>query len=796
MPKTPRIKQGKNDTDQVIQEILSAMTLQEKLGQLQQIYPDGDVLSDDLAAQIRAGAVGSIFYPGNPELVRQAQQVAVEESRLGIPLIVARDVIHGLRTVFPIPLAQAASWNPKLVGRAAQVAASESRKVGIHWTFAPMVDVSRDPRWGRIAESCGEDPVLSSALGAAMVRGFQGTDGGGTIPGIAACPKHFVGYGLSEGGRDYNRAMVSQSELRNVYLPPFKACVDAGAASLMTAFNTVNGIPASGHTPLLRDLLKQEWGFPGMVVSDWTSISEMITHGYVADTQQAAHYALRAGVDMEMVSTCYRDHAQQLLSENQIQIEMIDEAVRRVLRAKLRLNLFAQPHADDQQPALLNQEHLNVARRLAQQSVVLLKNDNVLPLEQASLKRVAVIGPLADADKDQLGCWVLDAEVQDTVTPFKALLQTLGETVKVTHVPCSPSKYRWGYDEFEDAIKAAQGADVVLLFVGEEQSLSGEAHSRTNLHLPGSQARLVEAMAKLDVPVVMTVLAGRPLTIGKQVDQVDAVLYAWHPGTMGGPALVDLLLGKVSPSGKLPVTFPKAVGQVPLYYNHPKTGRPAAENYRPPGLAKIDDMLGDVRYKSHYIDSDPFPLFPFGFGLSYTQFEYQALTLSDKTLAAGETLSVKVRVANTGDRTATETVQLYTRDLVGSVVRPVQELKQFRRVEIPAGESVVVEFSLAAENLGFFNEQARYAVEPGDFQIMVGGSSQTALSAAFSVEAGPEQIEAEQIEAGRIGADRTTAMRTAAIQTTATQTGLMQTGALETSSLRSVSTGITSLECP
>jgi beta-glucosidase len=570
--------------------------------------------------------------------------------------------------------------------------------------------------------------------------------------------------------------MVSQSELRNVYLAPFKACVDAGAASLMTAFNTVNGVPATGHAPLLRQTLKQEWGFSGLVVSDWTSVSEMITHGYAANPKQAAHYALRAGVDMEMVSTTFQDHAPQLLAEDLVQLEMIDEAVRRVLRAKLRLNLFAQPHADDQQPALLNKSHLDVARRLAQQSVVLLKNDGVLPLEQAALKRVAVIGPLASVKKDQLGCWVLDAELQDTITPLQALLQTLGESVQVTHVACNPSKARRSQSEFEAAVQAAQEADVVLLFVGESQALSGEAHSRTNLDLPGSQNQLVRALAKLDVPVVMTVLAGRPLTIGKQIEQVNAVLYAWHPGTMGGPAIVDLLLGKVSPSGKLPVTFPKVVGQVPLYYNHPKTGRPAAANYRPPGLAKIDDMLGDVRYKSHYIDSDPFPLFPFGFGLSYTQFEYQALMLSDKTITAGEDLVVKVRVANTGNRTATETVQLYTRDLTASVVRPVQELKQFRRVEIPAGESVEVEFTLSSENLGFFDEQARYAVEPGDFQIMVGGSSQTALSASFSLAA-----QAAVPEPGKSG-NR--------------ESGNVTSAALKTGSFHSVSFGIPHFECP
>jgi len=728
-----RLDVDPQSADEIVARFLAEMTLEEKIGQMCQVFPGGDTLADIDAQAIRDGKVGSVFFTGNEQQVREAQKIAVEQSRLGIPLIVARDVIHGFRTIFPIPIGQTSSWNPALVKQAAEVAASESRKVGIHWTFAPMVDISRDPRWGRIAESCGEDPVLASAMGVAMVEGFQLTDERESIRGIAACPKHYVAYGQAEGGRDYNRVMVSRNELGNVFLPPFKACVDAGAASLMTAFNTVNGVPASGHERLLRQTLKDRWGFSGLVVSDWASISEMIAHGYTADTKQAAHYALRAGVDMEMVSTCYRDHLQGLLSANTIQTEMIDEAVRRILLAKLRLNLFSEPFADDDQPVLMSQSHLDIARSLAQQSVVLLKNDKVLPLQQQSLRKVAVIGPFADAGKDQLGCWVQDADPQDSVTPLQALQKRLGDGVTVTHVACNTTKHDKSFTDFEAAISAAQDADVVLLFVGEQQALSGEAHSRTDLSLPGSQPQLIQALSRLEVPVVMTVLAGRPLTIEQEVSQADAVLYAWHPGTMGGPALADILLGVVSPSGKLPVTFPKVTGQVPLYYNHPNTGRPAPHNYHPPALASVDEQPAEQRYHSHYIDSDPFPLFPFGYGLSYTKFEYQDLELSTQKLEQGQTLAVRVRVANVGSRPAVETVQLYTRDLVASVVRPVKELKKFRRVKIQPGEATIVEFALPCESLGFFNEQEQYVIEPGEIQIAVGGSSSTALSRAISI---------------------------------------------------------------
>ena len=721
------------DANAVVRDILAAMTLEEKIGQLCQSFPGGDTLSSDLAAQIRAGEVGSIFYPGNAGIVREAQKVAVEQSRLGIPLIVARDVIHGFRTVFPIPLGQAASWNPALVEQAAKVSADEARRVGIHWTFAPMVDVTRDPRWGRIAESAGEDPLLNSEMGVAMVRGFQMPAADGRLTGVASCPKHFVAYGLSEGGRDYNRALVSRNELRNVFLSPFKACIDADALTLMTAFQTVNGIPATGHEYLLRGVLKDEWKFSGMVVSDWGSVLEMIAHGSVADRRGAAELAMNAGVDMEMVSTCYREHLPELIRAGKVSESSLDDAVRRILETKIRLALFSEPYADQQRKPLLHESSLKVARKLARQSVVLLKNESALPLKQEKLTKVAVIGPFAEAPRDQLGTWTMDGKASDSVTPLAALKEALGENCEIIHVPCLASKNLSNERDFDVAVAAAKDSDVALLFLGEEEAFSGEAHSRTRLGLPGSQGQLVEEIGKLNVPVVLVVSAGRPLTIGKQVEQVDAVLYSWQGGTMAGPAVVDLLLGKHSPSGKLPATFPKSVGQVPLYYNHPNTGRPSPRDYKAPALAEVKNMPESVRYNSHYVDSDPFPLFPFGFGLSYSQFAYEDLHLSTRELTQGEKLTVSVRLTNSGKMQAAEVVQLYVRDFVGSVVRPVKELKGFRRVDLAPGEHQIVEFELPSESLGFYNEQEQFVIEPGKFQLWVGGSSEAELTARFTL---------------------------------------------------------------
>ena len=731
-----RFKPDPADPHEVVEQILAEMTLEEKIGQLCQSFPSATSLSADMAHQIQNGAVSSIFYPGGEhaaEVVKDAQRVAVERSRLGIPLIVARDVVHGLRTVFPIPLGQAASWNTELVERAARVAADESRREGIHWTFAPMLDIARDPRWGRIAESAGEDPVLASALGVAMVRGFQCPDDAGVLQGVAACPKHFIAYGLSEGGRDYNRVQVSRNELRNVFLKPFRACIDEDAQTLMSAFNTINGVPATGHEYLLRHVLKDEWGFKGFVVSDWGSVTEMIQHGFAADKREAAKLSALAGVDMEMVSTCYAEWLPTLIDKGVVSVDALDDAVRRILVTKARLDLFENPYADLERNELLDDSHLQVARELARQSMVLLKNNGALPLQQDNLKRIAVIGPFAEAHRDQLGTWSLDGVDGDSQTPLAALKAALGPECEITFVPCLRSKQEHDLQNFETAVAAAKEADVALLFVGEEESFSGEGHSRTVLDLPGSQARLVQEVSELEVPTIMVVNAGRPLTIGAELEQVDAVLYGWQAGTMMGPAAVDLLLGVESPSGKLPVTFPKSVGQVPLYYNHPKTGRPSPADYTAPPLKDVKNMNPDDRYRSHYIDSDPFPLFSFGYGLSYTKFKYDDLRLSSRSLDSEGEIEVAVRLTNTGRVAGTEVVQLYVCDLVASVVRPVRQLKAFRRVALEPGESEQVRFKLSAQQLGFYNEAEEFLIEPGKFELWVGGDSQAELSARFKL---------------------------------------------------------------
>lgn len=723
-----RLEPTPDDPQQFVDTLLAAMTREEKIGQVCQVFP-----GEETAEAIRQGRVGSVFYTADDDATREFQRIAVEESRLGIPLIVARDVIHGFRTMFPIPIGQASSWNPDLVERAARVAADESRRVGVHWTFAPMVDIPRDARWGRIAESCGEDPLLASRLGAAMIRGFQYRGPDGAVQGVAACPKHFVAYGLAEGGRDYNRVMVSRNELRNTFLAPFKASVDAGAMTLMTAFNTVNGVPASGHRRLVRDVLKSEWGFDGIVVSDWASITEMIDHGYVADEREAAAAAFAAGVDMEMVSTSYDAHLSELIDQGRLSAATLDDAVRRVLTVKLKLGLFDAPYADASRAELLAAGHRQTAVQLARESMVLLKNDGALPLAAESLKTVAVIGPFAEAPRDQLGCWTLDGRAEDSVTPLAALRDALGDDVEVQHVPCKQGAYHGDETEVAAAVAAARTADVALVFLGEGWDLSGEARSRSSLNLPGKQRQLVAALAEVDTPLVLVVSAGRPLTIGPEVQQSDAVLYAWQGGTLAGPALADLLLGRISPSGRLPVTFPKTAGQVPLYYNHPNTGRPSPADYQPP--MRNGQITSDgIGYHSHYVDSDPFPLFPFGFGLTYSDFEYGEPELSATQLAAGDILVVRVRLRNVGSREATEVAQLYVCDSVGSVVRPVKELKGFQRVTLAPGEETMVDFALPYAALGFYDEAEGFHVESGEFRLGVGGDSSIELPVSLVVQ--------------------------------------------------------------
>lgn len=726
---------GKEEqTEKKINELVSKMTLTEKLGQMSQFDPFQLGNKENMKQAIRDGKVGSILNLVGADKVNEIQKVAIEESRLGIPIIIGRDVIHGYRTIMPIPLGMAASWNADLAEKAMAVAAEEAASEGIHWTFAPMIDISRDPRWGRIAESCGEDTYLSSVMAESMVKGFQGDDLGSPNT-IAACAKHYVGYGAAEGGRDYNTTYIPEIQLRNDYLPPFKAAKDAGVATFMSAFNDLNGVPASGNEFTLKQVLRKEWGFNGMVVSDWASIAEMIPHGYVANKKEAAAKALSAGVDMEMASDCYVENVQALLDEGKIQMATINEYVANILRIKFELGLFDHPYTPEDAAAktILSEKNLKVAKDAASESFVLLQNKNdVLPLSK-DINSVAVIGPLADAPHDQMGTWVFDGKKENSVTPRMALTKMLGAE-KINFAKGMAISRTKTTEGFPAAVEAAKKSDVVLLFLGEESILSGEAHSLANLDLQGAQNELLDAVAATGKPIVLVIMAGRQLTIGSALEKADAVLYAWAPGTMGGPAIAEMLFGETAPSGKLPVTFPKTVGQVPLYYNHKNTGRPATLSQwtsidKIPAEA-VQHSLGNT---SHYLDAGFEPLFPFGFGLTYTTFEYSNVELSSKEMTADGVISISVMLENTGKREASEVAQLYIHDRVGSVTRPVKQLKSFKKVNLKPGEKQKVNFMLNAEDLKFYNG-TEYLVEPGDFDVWVGTNSASGLHAEFSVK--------------------------------------------------------------
>lgn len=730
-PATPRFNPDAADINAEVERILAAMTLDEKIGQMCQVWPEEGRLTPAIRKSLQGGEIGSLINCPDRASIDVAQKIACEQSRLGIPLLVGRDVVHGYRTVFPIPLGQAASWNPALIEQAAAVAAEEARGQGINWTFAPMVDVGRDPRWGRIAETLGEDPQLSGTLAAAMVRGFQ-QEKDGRLYGVAACAKHFAAYGLSEGGRDYNRASLSLADLHNVHLPPFHDSLGAGCRTLMTTFSEVNGVPGTAHAYLLQEVLRDGWKFPGLVVSDWNSVIEMVAHGYSADAADAARQAVTAGVHLEMVSTTFHDHLATHIEQGRVPVEAVDEAVRRILRVKMEL---ATPRdAATSLWALLRPRSLELARRAARESIVLLKNEEeTLPLHHDKLRRIAVIGPLADAPLSQLGCWSVDGNAEDTITPIAALRDACGEGVEVEYIRGLPTSVSQDVSEFDAAAEAAADADVTVLFVGEDAILSGEARSRAELSLPGEQSALLRHVAKAGKPMVLVVLAGRPLTIGDECAAADAVLYAWHPGTMGGPAIADILFGAAVPSGKLPITIPKQVGQVPLYYGHPNTGRPSPADYRALDPERDKDLPQQFQYRSHYIDADPFPLFPFGFGLSYTTFVYDRLKVGATAIEPGEEIEITARLTNSGSRAGVEVAQLYVRDMVASVVRPVRELKDFRRVYLRPGESKQVKFTLDGDDLSFFDNQGRRVLEPGRFAVWIGDDSTATLEGTFEV---------------------------------------------------------------
>lgn len=724
--------QDKNtETENKVETLLHKMTLEEKLGQMNQLSPWD---FEDLAKRVRKGEVGSILNVVNPEEVNKIQKIAVEESRLGIPLIVSRDVIHGYKTIFPIPLGQAATFNPEVVKEGARVAAIEASADGIRWTFAPMIDVARDPRWGRIAESCGEDPYLNAVMGTAMIKGYQG-DSLNDPTAIAACAKHFVAYGAAEGGRDYNSTFIPERVLRNVYLPPFKAAADAGCATFMTSFNDNDGVPSTANSFVLKDVLRKEWKYDGMVVTDWASALEMVNHGFCTDGKDAAEKSVNAGVDMEMVSETFIQNLKQSIAENKVSIETIDNAVRNILRLKFRLGLFDNPYVVTPQTVKYAEKHLQTAKTAAEQSVILLKNENqTLPFTD-KIKTLAVIGPMADAPYEQMGTWVFDGEKEHTQTPLTAIKEMYGDKVKVL--------FEKGLDYSRDkntagiarAVSAARQADAVVVFVGEESILSGEAHSLANLNLQGAQSQLIKELAATGKPVVTVVMAGRQLVIADEVKVSDAVLYSFHPGTMGGPAIADILFGKVNPSGKTPVTFPRMSGQVPIYYAQHKTGRPANPTEMLIDEIPVEAGQTSVGCRSFYLDAGNSPLFPFGYGLSYTTFEYSNLSLASDKLTAQDTLSISFTLKNTGKYDGTEVVQLYVQDKVGSVTRPVKELKRFQRVTLKAGESTQVSLNLPVSELAFWGYDMNYTVEPGDFTLWVGTNSAEGLTKDFSVSA-------------------------------------------------------------
>jgi len=708
-----------------IESILSQMTLAEKIGQMNQVSAGGDV--NNYVDALRKGQIGSILNEVDPVKINEFQRLAVEESRLGIPLLVSRDVIHGFHTIFPIPLGLAATFDPALIEEGARVAAIEATAQGIRWTFSPMLDIARDPRWGRIAEGSGEDPYLDARMAEAMVHGYQGRTADSTS--MAACIKHFVGYGAAEGGRDYNSTFLTERQLHNIYLPPFEAAVKAGAMTLMTSFNDNDGVPSTGNTFVVKDVLRDEWGFDGLVVTDWNSMGEMINHGFGVDRKDVAQKAVNAGVDMDMMTFGFVSHLEELVKSGAVKEKTIDNAVRNILRVKILLGLFENPYINVEAAKAVQYapEHLASAQKTVEESVILLKNNDILPLN--GTPRILVTGPLADAPHDQLGTWAFDGEKSHTITPLKALQERFPG--RVEYVP-GLNFSREKRSGFADVVSAANRADVVLVFLGEEAILSGEAHSLADLNLKGSQSELLAALKTTGKPIVATIMAGRPLTIERDLPNVDAMLYSFHPGTMGGPALVNLIFGDVNPSGKSPITFLRTVGQAPLYYAHNMTGRP----YN--GETLLDEIPAEAGQTSlgntsYYLDFGAYPLFPFGYGLSYTTFAYSGIGLNKDTYKADDTISVTFTLSNTGTYDGTEVAQVYIRDLVGSITRPVKELKAFQRVSLKAGESRTITLEIPVQELAFVGLDGIKKVEPGEFRLWVAGDSASGTPVSFTI---------------------------------------------------------------
>jgi beta-glucosidase len=709
--------------EQKINALLVKMTLAEKLGQLQQLdgEADGRFRPEHLELA-RKGLLGSTLNVRGAKQTNELQRVAVEQSRLKIPILFGFDVIHGYRTLFPIPLGETASWDLQAAEKSAHIAAQEARSAGVHWTFAPMVDIARDPRWGRIMEGAGEDVFLGGEMAKARVRGFQGADMS-AIDRVMACAKHFAAYGAAEGGRDYNTVDMSERTLREIYLPPFEVAKNAGAGSFMTSFNTLNGVPATANSFLLRQILRGEWKFDGLVVSDYTSVAELIKHGVARDGSEAAQIALNAGTDMEMVSRFYNQNGVELVKSGKVSMKTVDDAVRNVLRAKFRLGLFERPYVDEnrEKNTIKKPEFLQTAREITAKSLVLLKNEReTLPISK-SVRKIAVVGALADDKPNTLDWWAGDAKAEDSITILQGIRDKVGANARIRfekgcELNCDSDK------DFDKAVDAAKDSDFTVLVVGETRDISGEAASRTSLDLPGRQLDLVKVIHRTGKPYAVVLKNGRPLTINWVAENSPAILETWHSGTMGGAAIADVLFGDVNPSGKLPVTFPRNVGQIPISYNYLPTGRPLeAEN----------------RYTSKYLDAPNTPLYPFGFGLSYTQFNISNLRLDKTQIRRNENVKVSVDVENAGKRDGTEVVQLYIRDLVASVSRPVKELKGFQRINLKAGEKRTVNFVLTPESLRFLDREMKPTIEDGDFQVFVGNSSEGSLETTFTVGQAP-----------------------------------------------------------
>ena len=706
--------------DQKVNTLLKKMTIEEKIGQLNQYTGDNQAtgpitINPNKQAEIKQGLIGSMLNVIGTKYTRKYQELAMQ-SRLKIPLLFGQDVIHGYKTTFPLPLAEAASWDLQAIELAARVAAEEASASGIHWTFAPMVDISRDPRWGRVMEGAGEDTYLGSKIAYARVKGFQGNKLG-DLNSVMACVKHFAAYGAGVGGRDYNSVDMSERMLLETYLPPFKAALDAGAATFMNSFNDLNGIPATGNVHLQRDILKGKWNFQGFVVSDWGSIGEMVAHGYSKDLKEAAYSAITAGSDMDMESNAYRYNLAQLVKEGRVSIDLVDDAVKRILRKKFELGLFDDPYrySDDKraEKVLANPANRKAALEVAEKSIVLLKNENeTLPISK-SVKTIAFIGPMVKEYKANMGFW--SVELPDVnydkwvVSQWDGLQNKVGKNTKLLYAKgCEVDGDN--KDGFAEAVETAKQADVVILSIGERRDMSGEAKSRSDLHLPGVQEDLVKAIQATGKPVVVLINAGRPLVFNWTADNVPAIVYTWWLGTEAGNAIANVLFGDYNPSGKLPITFPREVGQIPIYYNHFSTGRPAKDE-------------NTTNYVSAYIDLKNSPKFPFGYGLSYTKFDYSGLKLSSTKIKSNETIKVSFQLSNVGKVAGEEVVQLYLKDKFGSVVRPVLELRDFQKVKLNAGETKTIEFTIDKEKLSFYNDKLEWTAEPGDFEVMIGASS-------------------------------------------------------------------------